>query len=292
MRLARALDTTVEDLFAPAPPAPPVRTVLGGPPPDGALVRAAEVDGASVVHVVAPAAALSGAPADGVLVDGRPRLFAGAAARGAVIVGCDPLLAVAEGLLERPDAARIVGVPATSGQAQEALADGRCHAALVHGPAGSLRPPADVRRWHVASWRSGLATHPALGGPSLETVLGGDVELVGRTASAASQQAADRAAERLGLQAPRTARVAGGHLEAAHLALERRAAAVTIEPVALGMGLRFHELEVHDVELWVPDARLALPGIRAVLDLLGSPRLLDRARAMPAYDLSSTGAPR
>lgn len=292
IRVARALGVTVEELFAPAAPASAVESVLGDALLDGALVRASEVGGTPVVRVVEPAAALAGAPADAVLVDGQPRYFAGAAARGAVIAGCDPLLAVAEVLLERPDATRIVGVPTTSGRATEALAAGRCHAVLVHGPAGALRPPAGTRRWHVASWRSGLASHPGLRGPSLEALLAGDVAVVARDPTAASQQAVDRAAQRLGIRAARSGRTAGGHLEAARLALESRAAAVTIEPVALGLGLRFHELEVHDVELWVPDRWLAQPGVRAFLDLLGTPRFLDRARALSGYDLSSTGVPR
>ena len=71
------------------------------------------------------------------------RLFAGAAARGAVIAGCDPVLAIAEGLLERGGDARIVGVPATSGQSLEALEAGRCHGVLVHGPRRSLKPLPD-----------------------------------------------------------------------------------------------------------------------------------------------------
>jgi hypothetical protein len=77
-----------------------------------------------------------------------------------VIAGCDPVLGVAEGLLERTAGSRIVGVAATSGQALAALAAGRCHGVLVHGPARLLAPPRGIRRWHLTRWRSGLATHP------------------------------------------------------------------------------------------------------------------------------------
>ena len=67
---------------------------------------------------------------------------------------------------------------------------------------------------------------------------------------------------------------------------------MAIEPVAVAMGLDFTALETHDVQLWVPDRWTALPGIRALLDLLTSARFGDRAGALPAYDLTDTGAAR
>lgn len=71
-----------------------------------------------------------------------------------------------------------------------------------------------------------------------------------------------------------------------------RGAAVTIEPVAIALGLDFRELEVHDVELWVPETWTAHPGIRALLDLLHTASFRDRAGALPAYDLTDMGAAR
>jgi DNA-binding transcriptional LysR family regulator len=184
-----------------------------------------------------------------------------------------------------------VGVPATSGQALAALQDGRCHAALVHGPPGSLQPPAGLRRWHLARWRTGVASHAGLARPSLEALLT-DPALVQREPGAASQQALERAAGRLGLARGAGRRTAGGHLDAARAALEHRGAAVAIEPVALALGLDFLELEVHDVELWVPERWTALPGLRAFGDLLTSARLRDRAGVLPGYDLADMGAAR
>jgi hypothetical protein len=58
------------------------------------------------------------------------------------------------------------------------------------------------------------------------------------------------------------------------------------------MGLDFHELEVHDVELWVPARWVAEPGVQALLDLLSATSFRDRAGALPAYDLTDTGAAR
>ena len=221
------------------------------------------------------------------------RLFAGAAARGAVVAGCDPTLGIAEALLERgPGDERLVGVPATTGQALDALAAGRCHGALVHGPARSLKPPPGVRRWHLARWRSGFASHPRLSRPTLEALLAGEVPLVQRDRSAACQQAVERAVRRTGApRAPRT-RVAGGHLAAAQEALALGGAAVAIEPVAMATGLDFSELETHDVQLWVPERWSGHPGVRSFVDLLTTRRFLDRAGALPAYDLTDAGAAR
>lgn len=295
IRLARALGTSVERLFETTPDEPSIAAtaVLGGHVPDGALLRAAWVADAAVVRVLDASSALTiGASADGVATGGRVQLFAGAMPRGAVVTGCDPVLAVAEGLLERAGDARIVGVPATSGQALEALEAGRCHGALVHGPAQSLEARPGVQRWHLARWRSGLATHPRLSRPSLEALLSGEVPTVQRDRTAACQQAVERATRRRGGPRPEVTRRAASHLDAARAALEHGGAAVAIEPVAVALGLDFLELEVHDVELWVPDRWAALPGIRALLDLLSTARFHDRAGALPAYDLTDAGAAR
>lgn len=299
IRVARALGTTVERLFGePAAEAlGPAVPVLGKHLHDGALVRVARIGETLVARVVDPVSALGavGAPADGVVVeDGRIRLFSGAAPGGAVVAGCDPVLGIAEGLLERAGGARVVGVPATSGQALEALEAGRCHGALVHGPARSLQARArpGLRRWHVARWRSGVATHPDLSRPSLEALLTGTIPLVQRDRTAACQQAVERAARRLGAPRATPQRTTGGHLDAARTALSRRGAAVTIEPVAVAVGLDFQELETHDVELWVLDAWAGAPGIDALLDLLGTARFRERAGALPAYDTSDAGAAR
>lgn len=296
IRLARELGTTVERLFdaAGSEPAIDAVPVLGGHLPDGALVRAARVEEALVARVLDRASALTatGAAADGVVLDGRLRLFAGSAPGGAVVAGCDPVLTIAEGLLDRAGSARIVAVPATSGQALAALDQRRCHAVLVHGPARSLRSRRGLQRWHVARWRSGIATHAQLSRPSLQALLTGEVPLVQRDRTAACQQAVERAARRLGAPQLKPRRTAGDHLDAARAAVEHRAAAVTIEPVALALGLDFCELEIHDVELWVPDVWTGLPGIRALLDLLSAASFRDRAGALPAYDLTDTGAAR
>lgn len=297
IRVARELHTTVERLFDNAAPEPILDavSVLGGDLRDGELVRAGRVEEAIVARVIASASALSatGGAADGVVRHGRLRLFVGSAPSGAVVAGCDPVLGIAEGLLDGAGSARIVSVPATSGQALRALRAGRCHAALVHGPTRSLRGRSGLQRWHVARWRSGIATHAQLSRPSLQALLSEEVTLlVQRDRTAACQQAVARAVRRLGAPRVKPRRTAAGHLDAGRAAVEHRGAAVTIEPIAVALGLDFCELEVHDVELWVPDAWTAHPGIRALLDLLDTASFRERVGALPAYDLADMGAAR
>src|SRR4051812_8412835 len=73
VRIARALGTTVEALFAPGAPAALEATpVLGGRLPDGAPVRAGTVGGRLVA---APLARDEWVAPDGVVADGRVRLL-------------------------------------------------------------------------------------------------------------------------------------------------------------------------------------------------------------------------
>ena len=283
VRIARALGTTVEALFAPEPPRASAVAVLGDALADGSAVRAGRVGDSVVATPLDAGAALWAAP-DGVVENGGVRLFSAAAPAGLVVAGCDPALGVAAALLG-PD--RLVAVPATSGQALDALDARRCHAALVHGP--RLDPPDGVARWRFARWRAGVAYDPSLGSPSLECLLG-DVTLVRRPGTAASQQAVDRAARRLGLRGRAHGPVAVSHVDAARRARWDRCAAVTIEPVAAHVGLGFHDLEEHRVELWVAERWREHPGLGALVDLLGRPAFRDRLAPMPGYDLAESGA--
>jgi DNA-binding XRE family transcriptional regulator/molybdate-binding protein len=281
VRIARAVGTTVEALFAPAEPALlAAEPVLGGPLRDGEAVRAGSVGGTVVAAPLGPDEWV--AP-DAVVSGGRVRLLAPGVPGGLVVAGCDPALGIAAALL---GAERLVAVPATSGESLRALEAGRCHAALVHGP--RLRPPAGVTRVHFARWRAGLGFDRALGSPSLEALVA-DVALIGRPQTAATQQAVERAARRLGLARPEVTGVADTHVDAARTAQWEGCAAVTIEPVAVRFGLGFAGLEEHAVELWVADRWVDHPGAAALVELLASSAFRDRLAPMPGYDLTASG---
>jgi DNA-binding XRE family transcriptional regulator len=287
LRLSGALGATVEELFG-ARETAPVTPVLDAIP-HGARVRAARVGRRTVV---APAMLSPGSwgAADGTFAAGTLRRFPGAASDALVVAGCDPALGIAEALL---GAGRLMAVQATTGAAIGALAAGRCHAAVVHGPPVALpEAPRPVRRRHLARWRVGLATHPALARPSVEALAGGDVRVVRREASAGSEQAFLRAVRGLGHDAPRPGPLAAGHVEGAQRARWERCAAVTIEPAAAAFGLDFQPLETHVVELWLGPEGLAHPVSAALAELLGSAAFQRRVEALEGYDVEGCGTER
>jgi transcriptional regulator with XRE-family HTH domain len=290
LRLAAALGRSVEDLFGPAP-APPA-SLHGSPLPDGALVKLGRVgDRLVAVPLDDPASGGSAwASPDGVVVRGGVRTFAGAPTEGLVVAGCEPALGLAETLLRGRGGRRLVAVPATSGEALSALAAGRCHAAVVHGPSEALpAPPVAVRRRHLARWRVGLALPPRRGRASLEALLADGGEVFQREPSAASQQALIRALARLGLTDLPPGRLAAGHIDAARRTAITGRPAVTIEPAALAHGLAFRALETHAVELWLAEGWLEHPGIAALGDLLSGSAFRERVGALGGYDLDDCG---
>jgi DNA-binding XRE family transcriptional regulator/molybdate-binding protein len=259
--LAAALGIAVEELFPRAADA--VEGVLGEPPREGEAVLSARV-GERLVFVPA--------------------------ALGAV--GCDPALGLAASLLPAAGPRRLLGVSASGAAAREAVAAGRAHVALVHGPAGELEgtaPPGSLRV-ELARWRVGLALAgeaPA----SLDDLLARGLPVAQREPGAASQEALLRELARRGAPQP-PGPLARDHLEAAWLAARAVAAGVTMEPAALAHGLRFLPLEEHVAELHVGREWLAEAGVQSFLELVGSAAFRERAALVAGYDVSEAGAVR
>ena len=292
LRIATALDASVERLFGERPP--DILSALGGPLASGTPVRVGRV---GERLVAAPLGRLvSGeagwAAADGVVREEGVAMLPGADDAALMVVGCDPVLGTLEALLDRRGPRRMVAVQGSSGDSAEALAGGRVHAALVHAPDGGLpAPPVPARRVHLARWRVGVGVDPAWGpGALLEAILAGEMNLVQREPSASSQQALLRAARAMGAHAVPTGTIAAGHLDAARRAAIAGCAAVTFEPAARAHGLRFLPLEAHAVELWVDERWIDHPSAQALGDLLSSAAFRERARLMGGYDLGGAGA--
>lgn len=290
LRLARALGEPVESLFAADPGTRAARPVTAGPLRDGDLVVVGRVGSALCA---APLTSLIDGDAswgvpDGVVIGSGVRLLPGAAAGALIVVGCDPVLGLCESLLAAPRGERrMVAVAGSSAAAVAAVADGRAHAALVHGPPGGLpEPPVAVTRIHLARWRVGVGLGAGSGRPSLAAVLAGRVPLVQREDGAASQQALLRAA---GDRPPPAAGRASGHVEAARVASRTGCAAVTFEPAARRQGIAFLPLETHVVEVWIDDRRLDHPAVDALIGLLRGPAFRDRVRLIGGYDLDACG---
>ncbi|MGI8862845.1 MAG: helix-turn-helix domain-containing protein [Solirubrobacteraceae bacterium] len=288
--LARALGTTVEDLFTNIQPA--VAAALGGRLRDAVPLRVGRVAdqlvGAELAdHGVAGA---SWAKPDGVLQAGRLRLFPGAFPAGIVLAGCDPALGVAEAMLDGLGPRSLLAISAPTGTALRALKRGGVHAAVVHGIPGELpEPPVPVIRWHLARWQVGLAIAPEVPGDSLEAVLRRRVPIAQRDAGATSQQAFERARAQAGLTAPRSGPHATGHIHAARIAATVNGAAVSTEAAARAFGLRFLALEDHTVEIWFAQRWLDHPGTNALGELLATSAFTERVAHLAGYDLAGCG---
>jgi len=291
LRIAAALATTVEALFAASSPNPVA--ALGEDLPNGVPLRLGRVGERLVGGELADhgAAGAAWAMADGVLEDGRLRVLPGAGLDGLVVAGCDPALGVAEAMLGGLGARSLRVLWAATGAALTALSRGRVHAALVHGPEGWLPdPPVPVRRWHLARWQVGVAVAAGAGTASLPAVLQSGMAVVQRDRAAASQQALDRAVRRLGAAPPAGPR-ASGHIDAARRAALAGCAAVTTEAAAYAFGLRFCPLERHTVEVWLAEDWADHPGVEGLGNVLAGAAFTDRVRLFGGYDLLDCGTP-
>jgi DNA-binding XRE family transcriptional regulator len=289
LALARALETTVEDLFGDS--IGRWEAALGEPAPDGAPLVAARV-GERLVY--APLSDRGGGGfwnrADGVFKDGRVELFSGVEPEGFAVAGCDPALGLAASLLPPRGPRRLVAIPATSAAARRALAGGRLHAALVHGPAESMsaEPSGAVARRRLGSWRVGVAGRPG-SRIDIGRIARGRARLARLAAGAEAQNALERAlpgdagASRVG------GPVASGHLESARLVSYGVAdLGVVMEPAARAYGLQFHPLEEHVVVLEIDERWSEHPGTRALTDLFSSRSFGLRLAIVGGYDLSSS----
>ncbi len=289
LALAAALGTSVDALFAAAP----TRSlgVLGDDQPaDGTPVLVRSV-GARTVHAPAACAAAGQEAwplADGVWMGGTFDAVDDHDPQGFVVVGCDPALGVAAAQLPPAGPRRLTAITGSTAVALEALAGGRAHGALVHGPAGALPDaPSGTLRVHLARWRVGLATRAARPA-GLAALTGAPTAVVQREVGASSQQALLRAVRAAGAPPP-TGPVAGGHLAVARRVAEGAHAGVTFEPAAAHRRLGFLALEEHVVELWIAHEHRAHPGVGALGHVLISSTFARRLAAIGGYDLAGCG---
>ncbi|HET6869684.1 MAG TPA: helix-turn-helix domain-containing protein [Solirubrobacteraceae bacterium] len=290
--LARALATTVEDLFAGTSDV--FVTALGKTLTEGAPLKVGRVGDRLVAAELADhgVAGAGWAKPDGTIRDGRLRLFGGANPRGLVLAGCDPALGVAEAMLEGLGPSSLLALSAATGTGLEALAREGIHAAVVHGPPGELpEPPIPVDRFHLARWQVGLGLGGRLRRRSLEALLAGKAPIAQRDPAAASQQALERAAARVGAARPRQGPVAGGHIDAARIAATMGCAAVTNEAAARAFGLHFLPLEEHVVQIWLAERWRDHPGVETLGNVLGAAAFTERVAQFGGYDLDGCGSP-
>lgn len=284
MALAAALDVEVAELFGSTDAA--VDIASGSVPTSGALVRVGRV-GDQAVTAPARIGPDGWDVADAVVDGGTLDRFT-ADIPGMVVAGCEPGLELIERIL-REGGMAAVSAMASSKCAIEALAAGRVHAAVVHGPAlsdGKSRDGLHVDRIHLTRWQVGLATAADAARGWWQEALSGSVSVVQREEGAGVQRTFQAAtgSDRV-VAGPRVA----SHYEAAQRATLTKMAAVTIEPAALALGAQFHPLASHDAQLWIDKRWATDRATAAALDVLGSRRFQQRLRAVGGYDLERCG---
>lgn len=282
LALATALGVDVAELFAPV--SGPVDTLTGEPPVDGSLVRVGRV-GEKLVTAPARTGEDGWDAADGFVDGGRVVLLDARRQRGAaVIAGCEPGLETLERLLRR-DGAGAVAVATSTAGALAALAGGRIHAAVVHGPPGRLPDlPPGVIRLRFAAWQVGLALPPGLSRTWWADVRAGVLPAVQREEGAAVQRTFEEAAGGY-RPGPRVS----GHLRAARYGVAAGLPAVTIEPAARAAGAGFHALDRHEAEIWVREKWARSPEVEDLLAALASAGFRRRLEAVGGYEIREGG---
>ncbi len=313
LRLARALDSRVEDLFS-LTVGGPDRPVLtrGEALEAGERVALAQVGDALAAHPLAgmrsivegfqPADAL--AAADGASV----RMLAPPDAPGktAVLLGCDPSLTVLVSWVARSlPQGRLLWLHASSQSALDALPRGLAHVAGSHLPGGG--PEANVapaRRAFgrngglvvtYAAWEQGLIV--AQGNPkalrSATDLARRDVRIVNREPGSGSRKLLDELMARDGLAPTDVAGYAS--VVPSHTAVARAVAAgisdagIGLEAVSRSFGLHFVPLTQMRFDLVIPREHASHFVVQAMLEVLQGARLRMDLAALPGYSTSATG---
>jgi DNA-binding XRE family transcriptional regulator len=283
LALAAALGVDVRRLFGSSQPA--LDVLSGLTPQDGSVVRLGWV-GDRMVTAPARIGGDGWEAADAVAEDGRVVPF-GDLTSGAVVAGCEPGLETLEHLL-RQSGSGALSVATSSRAALEALVAGRTHAAVVHGPIGTLpsvpSAPAVVR-FRLTGWRVGLAVPPGLGSSWWQRVVKGELPVVQRESGAAVQRTFEEAVGDSTTNGPRV----GGHVVAARHGMAAGLPAVTVEPAALAIGAEFHPLDRHEAQLWVGEEWITDRGVEHLLDLVCGSRFRRRLETVGGYDLDGIG---
>jgi putative molybdopterin biosynthesis protein len=321
LRLARALDVSVEDLFdlegeAGAAIAVEAEWLFDRSPASvrGELVR---LCGAGRKRLALPVgAAFSYLPeTDGTVekqTRHRVRISTATAVRGQnderpeiLIAGCDPALSFLADLA-RSQGIEVVAIPGSSRQALRWLAEEKVDVAGSHLPDDesgefnlhairSAFPKGGVRAFTFAHWESGLVTKP--GNPkkifSVADLASGHIVIVNREKGSGSRAQLDAELRRAGIPASRVKgydRVVGGHLQAAFgVAGGWADCCLATRSAARCYGLGFVPLRQDRFDLVFPEKLLKNKPGAALADLLNRSSLRQRLTNLAGYEASRSG---
>ncbi len=324
LRLARALDTTVEDLFALAGDCPevPLRTeqatlLPGDETADnaepGQPVQLCRVDGRLIACQPSPAPWYF-PPADAVISDkparhGRPRVRVfqddGDSGTRILVAGCDPGIAVLSRYL-RGSGVELILAHRNSTQSLDLLGRRVIHVAGTHlrdDASGESNLPEIGRRFSgnsiavisFAIWEQGIVT--ARGNPkaiaAIEDFARRDIRIVNRESGAGSRALLDAGLKDAGIASTRVRgydTVAYGHLP---VAWQVKAASVdaclATRAAARMFGLHFIPLVAERYDLAIRREHLELPGIQRLLDTLNRADFRRELDGLGGYDMRVAG---
>lgn len=320
LRLARALESTVEELFAlPQETSPAeVRTeqaqLLTGTPPmqPGQPVELCRVDKRLIASAPSPMPWYF--PASDAVVAGKPhagktnvQVFDPAEdfRNRILIAGCDPGISV---LARHVQAAGVDLVLAhrNSSQALALLKEGSVHVAGTHlrdEASGESNLPEIGRMFtknsvaviSFAVWEEGIVT--AAGNPKgirgIEDLARRDVAMVNRETGAGSRALVDERLKQLGIDPHNVKgydRIAPGHLPAAWQVHSGAAdCCIATRAASRAFGLGFIPLVSERYDLAIRRQHLDLPGIEAMLDTLNRSSYRRELESLGGYDAKAAG---
>ncbi|MBV8847355.1 MAG: helix-turn-helix domain-containing protein [Bryobacterales bacterium] len=318
LKLARALEATVEDLFGLPDdlPAPDLRTetVAMLPGSDtlepGQPVQLCRVEKRTVASAPSPVPWYFPA-SDAVIAGGRGktkvRVFhpEDAFKNRLLIAGCDPAISVLARSVQAAGS-ELVLAHRNSSQSLALLRDGWVHIAGTHlrdeatgesnlAEVDRIFPRQSVAVISYAVWEEGIVT--ARGNPKgirgVEDLARAGLRIVNREAGAGSRKLLDTHLKRLGIS---TAKVRGyghevqGHLPAAWQVQTGSAdACIATRAAARVFGLGFLPLVSERYDLVIHREHLTLPAVEALLETLGRSSFRRELESLGGYDTRAAG---
>jgi putative molybdopterin biosynthesis protein len=316
LRLARAMGTTVEEIFGDEEDYEQSVDASWKKSPSASANQAhvviARVAG-KIVAVAVPTAHLTLPVSNGVRVKGggaraqiSTRLLDSELDSTLVVAGCDPAVSILIAWMARTGSRiNAIALPCSSRRALSALAGQSVHAAGIH-----LRDPksgdynfAEVRRAtshrirlvNFARWEVGLATAESNphGIRDFSDLARPNLRLVNREPGSGARQLLDESLAESGLSPKQITgyeNEAAGHLDVAAAIHDGYAdTGVTIRVAAEAYGLGFVPMREERYDLAIPESELESISVRRMLDALTSRRFAREVAQLCAYDTAQMG---
>jgi putative molybdopterin biosynthesis protein len=322
LRLARELETPVEDLFqlsetnGTSVSEPAAAEFLDiSRPEKGQAVRTCRI-GSKWVSVPVSAAPYHLPEADGVIAsfeqgDKLPKVHMFSrqetASRRLIVAGCDPATSVLAHMVERIGGAEVIHAPASSQLALDWLRAGHVHLAGTHledTKTGEFNLPF-VRRQFVrqdmavitfAEWEAGFVV--SSGNPktirTVEDLSRKNIRIVNRETGSGSRSLLDKLLRNANLPTANIRgydRIVAGHLAAAYAVVGGEAdCCIATQSAARAYGLDFVAMHRERYDFVLRRETLGLPQVKAFLEVLHRADLRRKLETLAGYDTRKTGA--